>query len=652
MSVDCKETLLAGLASTDDQTGIISCDFEPGPSADAHLYWYSPFDADGVDASSTYKIVAGADTHKLSRTGFSGLPLLPQGNVHAGQSPISCKVVSRGNAVSASSSPMCIGVDPNDPHKLSSIEIPTADAAFDQDSCTTAAAQVGNTVHGQWITGATAFAPHDPVVDAGHIPYELKGCELRCAAPNLASKFMTEITDYGGAGDNSVPSHGRSDFNIRIKCLDGYGPPASDSTNVAWTQQGGVSAVVCNSAGGDYIFPEQGACRPNCSIPEAGNIDYVGYDFTELYAGGVAGNPLDDSVSALFTPGNAQDAAAATAISGAISCAGGYKKGLTAPSGSANSNFVDNRICSSPGNLLNINDENADVTDQGCIADCVKSESRYLRWHTRPNAGAGNPIADLPIWPGHRGEAVLPAAVPYGDLNVPDPESLVCAGQSGWVHGPGSNGTKASYLPCGNLPGHTSMRNENYKDNRNRYAIVGCYPACGLTGDSDELCYNYKMERPIVQQLGIPPETEPEEAWRNEMGQLLTKATEKDYDTPLDANNISFVHRQVINDGHPGEITYPNGKEIFEWQVKCSSPQCSDDAVPGTGIIDPGTLLGPTGIPQPADWTDSDCDDWLARGHLCAAGPRDRGTTDRALIPTAHAFNPGDWCCVNAGGGH
>jgi hypothetical protein len=647
MSRNCKLDLLTWSPSMTDLTSIISCEFEPGPSADAHQYWYSPFDADDRDPSETYQITTGRNIHKLTRADFTGPPLLPAGNVRAGQSPISCLQTLDGP--SATASPMCIGVDPNDSHKLSSITIPGADTATDPASCTTAATATDN-VDGQWITGATAYAPagsHDELGQS--LPYELRGCELQCTQPDLASNFMVE-TEVRGVGDNPTASHKRSNFNIKIKCMPGYGPPASDPTNVAWTQ-GGVPAAVCDT-GAEYNIPAQGPCRENCIIPAAGNTQYVGYNFTGLYTGGIPPQgSLNDSVSALFSPlGDVHDATAATAISGAISCAPGYSKDHLS---NANSNFMDNQICSSPGSVLDINDQTAAVTDQGCIADCVKSESRYMRWQTTPNAGAGAQILDLPIWGSHSGGGELPDAVPYGDSNVPNPDSLVCAEQSGWVHGPGSDGTKARYLPCGNLPGHTSETNPRYKDNRNKYAIVGCYPACDNTGNSTELCYNYKMERPIVPQ--VVPVSEPEVAWRNEMGQLLTKATEKDYATPLDASNISFVHRQVINDGPIGDPTYPNGKEIFEWQVKCSSPQCSDDAESGSPIINPGTLLGTTGIPQPADWTGSDCDDWLAAGHLndCAAGMRDRGSTDqRALIPTAHRFHPDRWCCVEAGGGH
>jgi hypothetical protein len=91
---DCKPNI-------DADTHIISCEFEPGPSADAHLYWYSPFDSEGKSSDGAYQITAADDVHKLARTNMRGIHGIVA--AHA-----TCDLTSAGP------SPMCVAVDPVD----------------------------------------------------------------------------------------------------------------------------------------------------------------------------------------------------------------------------------------------------------------------------------------------------------------------------------------------------------------------------------------------------------------------------------------------------------------------------------------------------------------------------------------------------------
>ena len=190
---DCKPNI-------DADTHIISCEFEPGPSADAHLYWYSPFDSEGKSSDGAYQITAADDVHKFARTNVRGIHGFVAANA-------TCDLTSAGP------SPMCVAVDPVDPTKqtLSSIEIPTAGAATSPATCDAAALVVGDTVLGKWITRPTAFAPHGPVANAGHIPYELRGCQLNCTTPtnSLSDQNMMEVQD--GTINRSL-----SNFNVKV----------------------------------------------------------------------------------------------------------------------------------------------------------------------------------------------------------------------------------------------------------------------------------------------------------------------------------------------------------------------------------------------------------------------------------------------------
>jgi hypothetical protein len=121
---------------------------------------------------------------------------------------------------------------------------------------------------------------------------------------------------------------------------------------------------------------------------------------------------------------------------------------------------------------------------------------------------------------------------------------------------------------------------------RSTYGLTGCYPECT---DPSDLCYNYKTER-VLDFAQDPLRAGLSETWRAQMGQMLSGADDR-----LNESNISFVRRQVLNNG-------PNmnmGKEIFEWQIKCSKSDCTNDPAE-TGKIKINDILGPDGIPEAA----------------------------------------------------
>ena len=586
-----------------DFTGVVSCVFEPGPSADSHLYWYSPYNAAGQSSDGAYQITADDDVHRINRNTFpNNIPSITcAGGGVTGD-------VWRDAERSAIISPMCVNVDPSDPNKLSDTT-PAASAATTSAECTSAS--------GSWIDGPTAFSPAGLHGDAAHISYELRGCEVTCTKPtDLESRLnMVEIpfsdVDYTM---NKSPSH----FDLKVKCKPGTAPPLSvtDPLEIAkWMgsislsdSDKGIHASACSAGGGDYSVTQADGsnyspCQANCSMPlltrPSGTtgvfspaegvdsmVDHEGYDFASLFVNRerrVGQYPsIIPEVSAIIYPHQQGDGGSdATTLSGHLDCAATYHK----PAGS--SNFIDPRICTAGGLGFSINDETASLGDQGCISQCDNQQSIPKKWDDNGAVISG---AATPLW------SSLPS-YPYGDTPTAD---LVCSAlpNGPWIPGPGSDvGGSATIESCGNLPGHTSSSlSQAYKDTRNKYAISGCYPACDPATD---LCYNYKTERTITLDDGSTYMTEDE--WRNQMGGQLASAT-SNYTTPLSINNIPFVHKQVVNNGNTG---FNSAKEIFEWQIKCSTdgatPQCSDDAVTGSGIINLENLLGPTGMPGPAD---------------------------------------------------
>jgi hypothetical protein len=84
-------------------------------------------------------------------------------------------------------------------------------------------------------------------------------------------------------------------------------------------------------------------------------------------------------------------------------------------------------------------------------------------------------------------------------------------------------------------------------------------------------------------------------AWRTEQGQRLHDATASLANTPIafmDERNISFVRRQQLNNVEADATLGGDGggaKEIFEWQIKCPTWQCSNTDEPPK--INIGTLL-------------------------------------------------------------
>ena len=573
MAVNCSDDL-----KLYDQY-VQTCEFMPSAGSDVHNYWYSPFHADGIGDgnSSAYTLppdASGTPPAQVNRTTFSTSP-----------PTIACNA-------SASSKPMCINVDSSDQNKLATTPpgyFSTATGrqavsspgdfpggfTYDDDSTCTAAG-------GRWITGPTAFAPTgNPLFLT---TYEVRGCALSCLAPDLTGLNIEVVEENKNFSD---------DFSVKFRCIDDYGPPLDISPAVfhpgdrELMKGAGMDAEICNVEGGTYSLnypwssthPMAGRdghgtlaappCEHDCILPTDGSSGvYPGYDLvnTEISLATVnLGLDLDASV-----------------VSRHLICADGY----TRRDGDAVS------VCSDAGLPIIINDETSGDGSGGCIADCKASSREAFHWSPDGQPNPNAPNHEFHLYQGHykwqdpsTGDAleISPTS--------PDQSTIPSSCPTGYESGPGSDvGLSPTYEPCGNLPGHVSSDISDFSiAARSTYGLTGCYPQCDSSSD---LCYNYKTER-TLDLTQDPMVGNQEELWRTQMGEMLTGATSAE-SSPLDDSNISFVRRQVLN--NESDLSVNQGKEIFEWQIKCSNQQCTNNPAEAAKI-NINEILGPDGIP-------------------------------------------------------
>jgi hypothetical protein len=548
-----------------------TCEFSPSSDSDVHNNWYYPFNADGsgMGHSAAYKIdvTAGAPTPTtISRDVFSNLPPTVTCAANARSKPMCVKVQGPefGGVKTQLADPVGAGILPGD---LSD------GAVYTVNNC--------NRDDQRWIESATAFAP--PGDPQGRTTYEVRGCALDCTEPNFADLNMTKLS-----GDN--PSSG-GDFSVQFKCASGYGPPLQVSPAVITAAERGnmvgdtgMPATKCAVDGGPYglnYTDGQGndvpalPCVQDCTLP-AQTDSYRGYDLaatmTNLGDNNInLGLALDESL-----------------VSGHLTCAPNY----TLQPGDAVT------ACGVGGGPIVINDETTVGSQNGCVADCnADPKSKAFNW--LPNGDLVpedssthnfHAFTDLFIW---RDPAQARAGFPeLSSSSSGIGESFSCP--SGYEAGPGSGaGGEPLYESCGYLPGNTKSMSAYSIFTRSTYGLTGCYPECDA---ANELCYNYTAEREYNVGPGSFETAQPEATWRDEMGQMLTDATTgaSSAQSPLGASNISFVRRQVLNNGSDVNM----GKEIFEWQIKCSNQTCTNDPAE-SDKININDILGPDGIPTP-----------------------------------------------------
>jgi len=583
---DCSTELQA----LDDKVLAGTCLFHISQENDPDNWWYSPFSAAGI--SGAYSLVDPSTNESKGRAGFissqvTGLQCLPG----------AASVKWNDNADPG----MCIRVQGagNDQNVLGpewtaqDVGPTTSDACTADDS--------------RWITDATAFAPAPGAVHTGPTNYEMRGCELDCTQPDdLVERGMEELDD-GSKSFNSFTKH--------IRCIDGkhaplVNPNGSPVNNPDIYSSSGVVPIKCRDPGQDYsLGGTSGAasrriqCSDSCIMPSSAT-EYPGYDLTQ-WAAAIQGNSQANARNGI-------DHWDEDAIGNLAVCQSGYSK-------IGDNSFV--AACYMPGAVVNIASEAG--PDTGCIASCVPDpNSQGLVWNPTRAAAADSYTGGV-------------AEIPW---NSEGPGSLSCSAR--FELGPGAiqdqGGTNHHLIPkyegCGKLAGHeTDPSSDFYKATRKNYAVTGCYPECDASTD---ICLNYTAERSIDLSVGPILDSAVESGrWRTEMGSQLNGA-----DGRLSLDNISFVRRQVLNN----DVTATTeGREIFEWQVKCPTDTCSlrDDG----DKLNLTSLLGPDGIPPAA-----------AAGTGAAAPPgnwflqaTDGSDAGASCLATCHAQDQtctdGDW---------
>ena len=540
--VDCTSDL------NDLQANVTRCEYHISIENDPDNWWYSPFDATGL--SGSYILPSGGPGSAFDRGSV-------EFDTFSTNSNIQCSTGSSENWTDANPG-KCIDVDGVPKTKLADTQ---PSASLPQSQCTE--------TNQRWIDFPTAFAPSDSSLTSGqHTHYDMEGCVADCVTPDLNSVAMEEAPT--GSGNKSYMN-----FNQNVKCKDDHGPPAVLGAGTIledYVSDVGVSAPVCANPGEEYIVQEP--CIPNCQIPPDG-LSNLGYDMV------VTEEAINASPQAKARLGKAHWDP--NVIGPLVQCSSGYTKG-------GDNYFVRECSVSSTNFILNP-DPNS---DSGCIADCTPdpNSTPYLY-----DAGGAQSVGLTPV-------ADPPSTNPLPDVPWRDSDSVSFSCPPDYEPGPGAIPAQRpdgsviystpTYQHCGKLLGSTASsphsHGDGFVETRKNYAVTGCYPICDA---NTHICLNYSSESDYDVSTPSGQMGDSENTWRTEMGSRLAENTSNQ----LGDNNISYVRRQVTNERDPATS---DGKEIYEWQFKCSTTDCTmDSGMPGEEAkIDLQSLLGDDGIPS------------------------------------------------------
>jgi len=583
------------------EPGVIDCKYHISRENDPDNWWYSPFDDGGV--SSSYRLKSGGPGNAFER-GTGDFDIFSSTT----PSNIECSQGSSENWTDGVAAGKCIDVDPTNQSKLADTQ---PSESLSQTQCT------GD--NQRWINEPTAFTPAVTPPIGQHTNYEMRGCVEDCIIPNNLDSNNMEQT----AGNMSFKN-----FATNIKCRDGFHAPASNNGNavtpaeaVNYISDQGVPAATCAQPGSEYIVNE--GCSTNCTIPTyTGGQTYL----TEGYNIGEWVTLINNTPTAKAALG--VDHWDPDVIGSLLQCNDGYTR-------SDDNDFLG--VCDAPGSSVLL-DLQTNTSRSGCIADCIPDPNsvpyRYDASGQRTSDSASSVATSQP--PDEFGR------VPW----LQDQAEFSC--QAGYEPGPGAMPSNdpggqgrvvystPTYEHCAKLQGSVenagqggagirhsaAFADRTFMDTRKNYAVTGCYPVCE---ENTHICLNYSSESnfdPSGPPHG-PVQTDGsiENNWRNEMGVSLTAT-----DSNLGENNISYVRRQVLNNRRVWYSVLPEevGKEIYEWQFKCSKDVCTmDPQLPGEGNkIDLQTLLGPDGIPSGPEpdstWILQDFDYGVGAGKVLA----------------------------------
>ena len=570
--VDCTSDL------NDLQANVTRCEYHISIENDPDNWWYSPFDASGL--SGSYILPSGGPGSAFDRGSVEFDTFSTNPNIQ-------CSTGSSENWTDANPG-KCIDVDGVPKTKLADTQ---SSESLPQDQCTG--------TNQRWIEGPTVFAPSDGSLTPGqHKQYDMKGCVADCVTPNLDNMYMEEAPN--GPGNKSYIN-----FNQNVKCKDDHHPPASLIAGTSiddYLSDVGVSVSACANPGAEYTV--QGPCTRNCHIPTGGSSNR-GYDMVTTEAA------INASPQAKARMGIAHwdhDV-----IGPLVQCSPGYTKNID-----GDNSFV--RECSVGATPFILNpDPNS---DSGCIADCTPDPNSVPYLY---DAGGAQSVGLTPVANGATANNPLPD-VPWRDSGS---ASFSCPPD--YEPGPGSVPSQRpdgsviystpTYQHCGKLLGNTGSvphsQDAGFVETRTNYAVTGCYPVCD---PNTHICLNYSSESDYDVSMAPGAPGDSENTWRTEMGSRLAESTSNQ----LDMTNISYIRRQVTNERDP---VVDGGKEIYEWQFKCLTTDCTMTGE--AGKIDLQSLLGDDGIPSAP----------LTAWHVGQAGDNCNETCGR----TNQSCDTGDW---------
>ena len=548
--VDCTTDL------NDLQVNVTRCEYHISVENDPDNWWYSPFDVTGLSGSYILQSSGPGSAFDRGSVEFDTFSTNPN---------IQCSTGSSENWTDANPG-KCIDVDGTPKTKLADTQ---TSQSLSQGQCTG--------TNQRWIEGPTAFSPSDVSLTPGqYTHYDMEGCVADCVTPDLNVMSMEEAP--AGPDNKSYRN-----FNQNVKCKDDHHPPAAliAGTNVDEYLSGvGVSVPVCVNPGEEYIVHEP--CTRNCLFPSADGLSHQGYDMATTEAA------INASPQAKARMGIAHWDP--DVIGPLVQCSSGYTKG-------GDNSFVGACSVEATPFILNPNPD----SDSGCIADCTPDPNSVPYLYD----GGVQSVGLTPVANG------APANDPLPDVPWRDSGSVSFSCPPGYEPGPGAiPGLRAdgsviystpTYQHCGKLLGDISQISQSdssglwqdagFVETRKNYAVTGCYPVCD---PNTHICLNYSSESDydVSTDSGPPaPSVDlhlvPENTWRTEIGVALGVA-----EPQLGENNISYVRRQVTNERDP--VT-SDGKEIYEWQFKCSKEVCTMTGE--AGKINLQTLLGDDGIP-------------------------------------------------------